>query len=423
VILTKFVVKSGATTVYTKAISLSKSNTSQILNFNLPANSVGVKSYRATVAPIAKEKNKTNNSRNFAVEVVDEKTNVALVSNIMHPDLGAIKKSIESNEQRKVSILKPQEANLKINDFQLVIAYQPNNSFKDLFGSLEAQNKNKFLITGPKTDWRFLNSVNQHYLQEINNQSEEYQAIQNVNYNGSINTEEPLLATFETNGKREAILLGENIWKWRAQSYVNNKSFNNFDNFIGKLVQYLASNKRKNRLNLDYESFYQGNNNVIVTAQFFNKNYEFDATESLNITVRDKVSKETRTFPLILKNNNYQADLSSLAASDYSFTVKATSESISKSGNFRIIEYNVEQQFLNADVKKLRKIANNSNGGSYFTNNYNTLFDNLLNNENYKPIQKSSKNIVPLIDWKYLLGLIALTLAIEWFMRKYNGLI
>jgi len=377
----------------------------------------------------------------------------------MHPDLGALKKSIESNEQRKVTILKPQEAYSKLNDFQLVITYQPNNLFKDLFNALQTQNKNKFLITGPKTDWRFLNSVSQHYLQDINNQSEEYQAIQNVNYNtfivdaldfesfpplessfgspefsipietilqkklGRINTEEPLLATFETNGKREALLLGENIWKWRAQSYVNNKSFNNFDNFIGKLVQYLASNKRKNRLNLDYQSFYQGNNNVLITAQFFNKNYEFDASENLNITVRDKVSKETRTFPLILKNNNYQADLSSLPASDYSFTVKATSESISKSGNFKIIEYNVEEQFLNADVTKLRKIATNSKGDAYFTNNYNTLIDNLLNNERYKPIQKSSKNIVPLIDWKYLLGLIALTLAIEWFMRKYNGLI
>ena len=46
-----------------------------------------------------------------------------------------------------------------------------------------------------------------------------------------------------------------------------------------------------------------------------------------------------------------------------------------------------------------------------------------LKDERYLPIQKSSKNIVPLIDWKYLLFLIVLTLAIEWFLRKYNGLI
>ncbi|WP_313791367.1 hypothetical protein [Lacinutrix neustonica] len=438
---------------------MSKVDNSQILNFTLPANSVGVKTYRATIYPVVSEKNKSNNSRNFAVEVIDEKTNVAIVSSVLHPDLGALKKSIESNEQRQVVLLKPQEAIKDLDDFQLVILYQPNQTFKILFEALELQNKNQFIIAGPKTDWRFLNTVSRNYQQDINSVKEEYQATLNTNYNtfivddlnfesfpplhsafgdlefsvphetilykklGSLRTKQPLLATFETNGKREAILLGENIWKWRAQSFVNDKNFMGFDNFLGKLVQYLSSNKRKNRLNLDYESFYQGNNNVNISAQFFNKNYEFDTSENLNITVTDKLTKQSRTIPLILKNNNYQVDLSSLPASDYSFTVKATSENISKAGNFKILEYNVEQQFLNADVAKLKRLATHSQGQSYFINNYTSLFDNLINDNRFKPIQKSSKNIVPLIDWKYLLGLIVLALAIEWFLRKYNGLI
>jgi len=161
----------------------------------------------------------------------------------------------------------------------------------------------------------------------------------------------------------------------------------------------------------------------VITAQFFNKNYEFDAKERLSITVKDKISKTEKTVPFILKNNNYQVDLSSLPASNYSFTVKATSEKISKSGSFKILEYNIEQQFLNADVTKLNKMATNSDGSIHFVDNYELLIENLVSDERYKPIQKSSKNIVPLIDWKYLLALIALTLSIEWFMRKYNGLI
>ena len=44
-------------------------------------------------------------SKNFAVEVIDQKTNVAIVSDIIHPDMGALKKAIESNEQRTASIL------------------------------------------------------------------------------------------------------------------------------------------------------------------------------------------------------------------------------------------------------------------------------------------------------------------------------
>ena len=33
------------------------------------------------------------------------------------------------------------------------------------------------------------------------------------------------------------------------------------------------------------------------------------------------------------------------------------------------------------------------------------------------------KNIVPLIDQKLILALIVLCLALEWFLRKYYGLI
>ena len=456
---TKFVITSGKNTVYSKNLSFSETDNSKILNFTLPANSVGVKSYRASLIPIATEKNKANNSKNFAVEVVDEKTKVAIVSSVLHPDLGMLKKSIETNEQRQVVFLKPQESISQLNDLQLVIIYQPNNTFKQLFEALKFQNKNKFVIAGPKTDFNFLNTISENYQHDITSQTEDYQPTLNVNYSsfivddldfesfppllanfgeptfsvpfesilykkvGSINTEEPLLATFEINGRREGVLFGENLWKWRAQSFINTDSFNAFDNFTGKLIQYLASNKRKNRLNLDYESFYQGSSNIIMSAQFFNKNYEFDANESLNIIVTDKINKTSKTIPFILKNNNYQVDLSTLPASDYIFSVKATSENISKSGNFKILEYNIEQQFLNANVSKLKTIADQRNGESYFISNYAKLVEDLAKDERYKPIQKSSKNIVPLIDWKYLLGLITLTLAIEWFMRKYNGLI
>src|SRR5690606_29548000 len=163
-----------------------------------------------------------------------------------------------------------------------------NNTFKQVFEVLDRDNKNRLLIIGTKTDIGFLNTINENFKQQITNQTEDYQSELNLNFApfiiddmdfesfpplksnygdvtfsipfetmlfkkiNTISTKEPLLATFETNGKREAVLFGENIWQWRAQSYVNAKSFNDFDNFMGKLVQYLASNKKRNRLNVDY---------------------------------------------------------------------------------------------------------------------------------------------------------------------------
>ncbi|WP_066218053.1 hypothetical protein [Formosa haliotis] len=455
---TTFTITSGKQMVYTKNITFNAAHNSEVIQINLSANHVGLSTYKAHLTPLNSEKNTVNNTKNFAVEVIDEKMKIAIVSSFYHPDLGAFKKSIESNEQREVSILKPNEIKSKLNDFHLIILYQPNNQFKFLFDVIHSENRNTFIVSGPKTDWFFLNEQSKVYEHDITTQTEMYQGEFNSNFStfivddlnfesfpplqstfgeitffgpyetllykklGSLTTKQPLLATFETNGRREALLLGENIWQWRAQSFLNEKSFNTFDNFIGKLVQYLASTKRKTRLVVDFESFYEGVNSVLIKAQFFNKNYEFDARETLQISLKNKETGVVTEVPLVLKNNNYQVDLSHLPASSYDFTVQALGENISKSGSFTILEYNVEQQFLNANIDKINTLAAKTNGTSYLIDDYEPIFEALISDKSFATIQKSTKTTKGLIDWKYVLGLIVFCLSLEWLLRKYNGL-
>lgn len=452
-------INQGNRTLYSKVIDFSKDDNSKVVNLTLPANSVGTKSYRAKVERLQNEKNIINNTKSFAVEVIDQKTKIALVSDFPHPDLGAIKKSIESNEQRSVEILNPYEILDKVNDYQLFMLYQPSNRFKRLYETLESENKNKLTIVGTNTSLNIINEKAKFFNIKATGQNEDFQATSNLNYVPflveDINVEsfpplkgpygdvtfnvpfetflgktvlgidknEPLLATLEASSRREGVLFGENIWQWRAQSFLNTESFNPFDNYIGKLVQYLASSKRKSRLTVDYESFYSGSNNIVIKAQSFDKNYQFDARQSLEIILENILSKEKQVLPFVLKNNNYQVDLSGLDPSIYNFTVRSKTENISKSGSFEVLEYNIEQQFLNADVTRLRQLATNTSGESFFMDNLDELIAELSSNESYKPIQKSNKNTVPLIDWKYLLGFIVFTLSAEWFLRKYNGLI
>ncbi|GAA4232275.1 hypothetical protein GCM10022291_06710 [Postechiella marina] len=455
----QFTVKRGGTILFSETIKFTKTNNSKVLNFTLPANRVGIAKYTASLSALENEKNKINNTKNFGVEVINQKTKIAIISDFSHPDLGVLKKSIESNEQRTVSFFNPKTILKQINDFQLVIIYQPNNKFKDLYNYINKENKNNFVVIGPKTDLKFLNSVSENYQYEITKQEENYQGSLSLNYApfivddidfesfppllsnygnikfaipyqillkkkiGNVSVNNPLLATTEHNGRREAFLLGENIWQWRLHSYLNTKSFNQFDDFINSLVQYLASNKKRSRLNIEFESFYQGNSNVEIKAQYFDKNYELDTRSELIIKVIDVISKEEQTFPLTLKNNNFTIDLSFLKPSKYSFTISPKGENIVRSGDFEILEYYVEQQFLNANTIKLKQLANNSNGNSYFVAESEAIINDLLNDNRFSIIQKSNKNSLPLVDWKYLLFLIALSLATEWFLRKYNGLI
>ncbi|WP_299390972.1 VWA domain-containing protein [uncultured Gelidibacter sp.] len=456
---TQLIISSGNTPVFTQNLTFNQEQSSRVVALTLPANTSGVHTYKAELKPLSNEKNTVNNIKNFAVEVIDRKTNVAIISDMLHPDLGALKKAIESNEQRQASIIKPSEfINLSV-DFQQVILYQPNNSFKSVYDVLDNLKINTFTVLGTKTNWSELNKLQADFKQTVTKQYEDYQSALNLNYNdfivddlnfaefpplqtefgplefssptetilyktvNGIQLKEPLLLTYEVNQKRAAVLNGEGIWRWRAQSYLNEKSFLNFDSFIGKIIQYLDSNQKRNRLNVSYESFYDGNDNVVISAQFFNKNYEFDNAANLEILITNKESKQSQTLPFLLKQTNYQVDLSGLPAGDYQFTVNAKSENILKSGEFKILDYNVEQQFLNANVSKLQNLASSSQGAAYFIDDSNRLVDQLLKDERFATLQKSTKKVVPLIDWKFLLALIALSLSSEWFIRKYNGLI
>jgi len=458
-VTTQLKITSGQRVIHTQNLSFTKTKSSQVVTVTLPANRGGVASYRAELMPLKNEKNTINNYKNFAVEVIDQKTKIALISDIIHPDLGALKKAIESNEQRSVSIVNSQEFIAHAADYQMVIAYQPGSRYKQVLKEIDRLQLNTFLITGTKTNWPLINSLQENYKQTITRQTEGFQPVLNQNYSTFIikdlnfedfpplQTEfgdlkfnipyetllsksvngtqlnEPLLATFESGTKREAILNGEGIWTWRAQAFLNEKSFDNFDDFIGKIVQYLSVNQKRTRLNVDYESFYNGNDHLKITAQYFNKNYEFDANASLNISLKHKITNKITTYPFVLKNSNYQVDLNGLDVGAYSFTVTVENENTSKSGELTILEYNVEQQFLNANVTKLQQLASNSGGQAFFIKNTADLARLLSTDNRFTTVQKSTKKEVPLIDFKYLLGLIILSLVAEWFTRKYNGLI
>jgi hypothetical protein len=458
-VTSRFVVTRGSNTVYTKNVSFSESKTSETLSFTLPASVVGFQKYIAQVVPIEGEKNTPNNVKYFAVEVIDQSTNVLVVSSIIHPDLGALKKAITSNEQRKFQIKKPSEALSLLNDSQLVILYQPDRTFAGVYTELDRLKKNSFTISGLETDWNFLNTAQSNFNKNATNQSEEITGDLNSNFGSfavedigfsrmppmrtlfgeleitvpheivleqivdGFSSETPLLATMELNGKRDAILDGEGVWRWRAGCYVRNKNFEAFDNFMGKMVQYLASNKRRSRLEVSSESFYYNNNAIKISAQYFDKSFVFDPRVPLNITVVDEETQKRAVYPMLLRNNFFEVDLSSLSAGNYKYTVATQDQSVARSGNFAIIGYYAEKQFNSADVTKLRVLATYTEGSLFATNQYEKLSSALVSDARFATIQKSEQKTVPLIDWKYLLGLIALTLALEWFIRKYNGLI
>ncbi|NNK18893.1 MAG: VWA domain-containing protein [Maribacter sp.] len=444
--------------IHSQKLNFTKDINSKVLNINVLASSVGLKTMTIDIEPLVNEKNKKNNFKNVAIEVIDEKTNVAIVSDLLHPDVGALKKSIESNEQRSVRIVKPGVDLKELDDIDLFVLYQPTISFNRIFDLIDKVKSNSFLISGPKTDWNFLNNIQNSLTKNSYDQKEEVTPVINPSFSkfdisslvfdnyppletnlGEViinkghevllgqrikGTEigEPLLVLTESGLDREAILFGENLWKWRVQNYRENQNFNDFDDLIGKIVFYLTLNETRSRLILNYQSFYEGNSEAKIAANYFDESYSFDPDAMILLSLKQTGESNIQEFPMLLKGDFYEADLSNMPSGEYTFTVKVVDENISKSGSFRILDFDVEQQFTSSNYKKLDRIAQSTAAELYFPDETNELINDLINEDKYKPVQKSHQNVVSLVDFRFLLGIIVVALAAEWFIRKYNGL-
>jgi hypothetical protein len=239
----------------------------------------------------------------------------------------------------------------------------------------------------------------------------------------NIETNSPLLAFAENQGKRSAFLLGENSWKWRLQSHIDHQSFEKFDVFVDKIIQFLASNDAKKSLVVNHENFYNSGEAIEISAQYFNKNYEFDDRARLTISVTNRKTKQTKNYDLLKGNNLFKVNLDGLVAGVYNFQVKELNSKTTYSSQFEILDFDIEKQFVNPDVEKLSQLALLTQGKVNYPNQVDALIQSLLEKDNYKAIQKEIVRKTPLVDWVWLLVFIAIALALEWFIRKYNGML
>ena len=452
-----FSISQGNSILSTQTISFSPSKKSVIVSVLLPADKIGVQVFKAAISSKEIEKNTYNNAKNFAVEIIDQKTEIAIVSSINHPDIGALKRAIETNVQRKVTIVKPNEIK-DLQKYNVAILYQPTADFKLFFEANKTAEINTFIITGTKTDFSFLNQQQSSLVFKMSSQTEDYLANYKSDFNlfalddigfeqfpplqnafgtitasanvnvllsseiRNIETYAPLLAFSENQGKRMAFLLGENTWKWRLQSHVETKSYEKYDVFIDKTIQFLASNASKKSLVLTHEGYYNLGDAIEISAQYFNKNYEFDEKARLNITVVNKKTKATKTFDLLKTTTSFKVNLDGLEAGQYNFVVKELNSNTVFNGYFEILDFEIEKQFVNPDLNKLIQLASQTKGQVIFPNKVDVLIQSLLENEEYKSVQKAIVKKMPLIDWIWLLILIAISLTLEWFIRKYIGM-
>ena len=450
----KFTVEEKNRIVFSKNMIFSKDKKSEVITFKLPAKSTGKHLYRAYIKPFKNENNTKNNAKIFSVEVFNEQSNIGIVYDLLHPDIGMFKRSIESNKQRKVHLIDLNSKDSIQVEKDVYILYQPNSKFISIFKKIQELKKSYFIVTGTQTDWNFLNKIQKDFNTNMVQTTEEYFPVFNSKFNtfytedigfsefpplvnnfgtvrlstssqkilsNSVNNmklDSPMLVVYSNENNRRVILFGENIWKWRVNYYQNNKSFIPFDRFINSLIQYLTIHKKKTPIELNYKSYFYAKEEVIIKAKTYDANFNFDRNAELNL----KIKGMKESIPFVLTGFDYEASVPNLQSGNYEFEVKDGKSRRKSKGAFTVGKFSVEQEVDYANIKGLNQVALNANGKSFYPNQKDKLIELLLQNNSFVSTQKEETTKGSFIDWKWLLGLIVVSLTLEWFIRKYRGL-
>jgi hypothetical protein len=244
-----------------------------------------------------------------------------------------------------------------------------------------------------------------------------YQKIKNVE------TNRPLLVTGNLEGQKNGYIFGEGIWRWRLFNYLFNQTHNEFNEFVSQLIQYLALRENEDNFIVEYQPVYNEIANVILHAEVYNDAYERINSEEVTVTITNEDGNEF-DFTFDILEDNYRLNAGNLPVGNYSFTARVTigNETFTESGNFTVLQVNLENIETSANHRMLYQLARNSGGEFYLPSSISDLYNDLKNSNKLKPSTYFQESVNEFLNLKWLFFVLLLFLSMEWFLRKYWGI-
>ena len=454
----KLKIRQNDSIIFTKSFVSILNNEYFEIKEDFLANKIGMNKYSISVSEFANEQNVINNYADFFIDIIDSKSKILIFNDKPHPDIAAFVSSISSNENYDYTISKTENYSLDFSDFNLIVFHSIKNlnekfileifeskiplllfctndfnNMNTFFSSVDFLNKGSAdevypFLSSTFDDFQLSDSVKnmislmpplnlQFGSYFVNNPSKVllYQKIKDIN---SLN---PLIS-FENIDKRIGIIFGEGYWKWRLRNFYLNNSHNSFDDFFNKVIQYLVTNEDKSKLRLDYNKSYFENESIIISAELYNSS--FDLYNEKNIELKLFNSKnEIFDYNFDKYENSYSLNIGALESDNYRFEVFVKDSDVStKTGVITVKPVKVEELNLISDYNFLNNLSSANNGSLFWPNEINLLISEIKSSKSQKII-RTSNDILKLIDINSLLIFLLFFIFLEWFIRKYNGLI
>lgn len=446
-------------------ITITNDNFNRSLSFNLTASSSGKQRIRIRIVPVENEINKDNNTRNVFINVLDTHQKILILANAPHPDISAIKSSLELNRNYEIELRYAGSQKGNLTNFDLVILHQLPSKRRVSQKLINDLKNNKipilYLLGKQSNVSRFNKQFNGVEFRSMTNNFEESQLVFNPsfslfsfdtdmaqqletlpplivpfgNYRATLNanvfgnqeinrleTDLPLIIFYDDSESRSGAILGEGLWLWRMHSYLQFGNTKAFDAFVQKTLQYLMAGKDKRFFKVISDGEYGSNIKVVLKAELYNSTYEPVNEPDVNLKLTNE-SGEKFNYIFSPDQQSYSLDLNRLPLGVYNYTAQTTfgGKNYTDKGEFVVSSRSLENRQLNANHGMLYRISEKSGGALLYPSKMDRLPELLNNRDDLKSRIYYEEKYTGLLNLPWVAGLILLLLSLEWFLRKYLG--
>lgn len=439
------------------------------------ADKIGVQHFRLSVSQLKDEVTFINNTKDIFIEVLDAKEKILLLANSPHPDLAAMKQSIETNKNYEANVKFANTFSGNVKDYSLVILHNlpsQNNSVANVLQQISAQHKPVLFVLGSQTNLiQFntlqtmlkLNGINQGSTNDVlPSPSKDFSAFvipdeltsivsklpplqvpyandyktspnANILFNqkiGNVTTNFPLILFQQTLDGKQGIICGEGLWRWRIYNYMLNQNHDAFDALLTKTVQYLAvkPDSRQFRVWLEKNSngagtqLFNENESIVFGAELLNDALEKITAPDVTLKIKNSSGKE---FPFTFNQNisGYSLNAGYFPVGNYSYEANTNynNKPFSATGNFSVAPVQMEQLETRANHQMLFALSKKSGGNLFYPNQFDDLLKAIQKQETIKPVLYEQQTTDPVINLKWIFFVLLLFLSTEWFIRKWQG--
>lgn len=449
-----------------KTLTITSKRSFQTARFLVEPKKAGVSRYVIQASGPKDERNKVNNRRTISIDVLDARQQVLILAATPHPDVSALRQSLEGNKNYQTSFTLLQNLTDEVKDADLVIFHNLPAAGKDISAILKQLNKRKvgrLFIAGKTSDKTALNdaqglfsmkakgnqvnevtpklngaftlfTLNEEWNQTIKSWPPvvapfaDYSALSTgdvllTQRIGRVDTDFPLLAAGEVNGSKVGVFSGQGLWRWRLAEYQQNQTQEVFDGLIASLVQYLAlrEDKRPFRVTAS-ERLYTTSEDITLQGELYNASYQLINEPDVNLRI---TNSDGTAYPFLMDKvgSSYRLNAGRLPAGRYDFRASTSYDgtNYTSSGSFNVEARQLESIVTTADWNLLQRISDQQGGRLVLPGMLSSLTEDLLSESAAKPVLYQSVRTRPLIDWPWLLAIALALLAVEWFLRRRLG--